>query len=101
MSSPPEQQLINMWAIIDAHRREDPDFKVRASGRVSGAIVLFWEVPASAQRRCSPGWSKSQSPDRDGHRQLPKRAPQCERSCPVRPQIKRRSQLSLQHFRTQ
>lgn len=41
MSSPPEQQLINMWAIIDAHRREDPDFKVRAFGRVSGALVLF------------------------------------------------------------
>lgn len=26
--SPLEQQLVNLWAIVDAHRREDPDFKV-------------------------------------------------------------------------
>jgi hypothetical protein len=27
--SPLDQQLVNLWAIVDAHRREDPDFKVR------------------------------------------------------------------------
>lgn len=29
MVSPLDQQLVNLWAIVDAHRREDPDFKVR------------------------------------------------------------------------
>ena len=26
--SPLDQQLVNLWAIVDAHRKEDPDFKV-------------------------------------------------------------------------
>lgn len=29
VACPMEAQLVNLWAIIDAHRREDPDYKVR------------------------------------------------------------------------
>jgi hypothetical protein len=40
--SPLDQQLVNLWAIVDAHRREDPDFKVRSGTPAADLQKFFW-----------------------------------------------------------
>lgn len=40
---PLEQQLVNLWAIVDAHRREDPDYKVHLLARPAGSISVVFQ----------------------------------------------------------
>lgn len=41
--SPVEEHIVNLWAIVDAHKREDPDYKVRGGGRKG--IWPFYQHP--------------------------------------------------------
>ena len=40
MVSPVEEHMVNLWAIVDAHKREDPDWKVLRHTRICGIAVI-------------------------------------------------------------